>query len=70
LNLLELPKEIREKMDDGKIALGYPVPLVKLKEYPPAQKQLAYEIQSGYGMNIQRTKDSKEARGWKKIRRS
>jgi hypothetical protein len=38
------------------------VPLLKLKGYPPAQKELAHEISTGYGMNIQRAEESaKEA---------
>lgn len=59
---------IRENVSDvdalARAARGYAVPLLKLEEYSLAQKQLAHEIQSGYGMNIQRAEDSaKEAPG-------
>lgn len=58
MNLLELPNEIQDLMNRGKMALGYAEPLLKLKEYPDGQKQLAHEIQTGYGMNIQRANES------------
>jgi ParB/RepB/Spo0J family partition protein len=62
LNLLELPKEIQEKMNDGKMALGYAVSLLRLKGHPEGQKELFHEIQRGYGMNIERAGESaKEA---------
>ena len=47
LDLLELPKEIQEKIQDGKIPMSMAEPLNKLAEFPETQKHLATEIAKG-----------------------